>query len=112
MLRKGQWFIPILFVKLQHHVIRGDTEGPAGLLRLAPVSRVHVWGGHGAVVGVVVYVHGTPVIPCDVELYLCGEERMSVCDLLVMPFLARRKLSRHGLSSHFTPRKLCLVLQH
>lgn len=46
MLRKGHQLIPILFVKFQHHIICGNAEGPAGLLRLAPVSRVHVWGGH------------------------------------------------------------------
>ena len=74
--RKGRAFIPILFVKLQHHVVCGHAEGPAGLLGLAPVGGVHVWGGHGAVVGVVVHVHRTPVIARDVELYLCGEDRV------------------------------------
>lgn len=75
MWRKGLQLIPILFVKLQHHVICGNAEGPAGLLGLAPVGGVHVWGGHRAVVGVVVHVDRTPVIPRDVELYLCEEER-------------------------------------
>ena len=74
-LRQGRELIPILFVKLQHHVIRGHTEGPAGLLGLAPVGGVHVRGGHRAVVGVVVHVYWTPVIARDVELYLCGEDR-------------------------------------
>lgn len=87
MLRKGHKFIPILFVKLQHHIIRGNAEGPAGLFRLAPVGGVHVWGGHRAVVGIVVHVHRTPIIARDVELYLCRGESMGVHRLWIGPAL-------------------------
>jgi len=60
--------LPILLVKLQHHVVRGHAEGPPRLVVLPAVGVVHVRGGHGAVVGVVVDVHGAAVVACHVEL--------------------------------------------
>lgn len=69
--------LPILLVKLQHHVVCGHTEGPPCLVVLPPVGVVHVRGGHGAVVGVVVDVHGAAVVPRHIELNVWGvqEER-------------------------------------
>lgn len=60
--------IPILLIKLQHHVVRGDAERPAALVVLLAIHLLHIRGGHRAVVGVVVGVDGAAVVPCDVEL--------------------------------------------
>lgn len=65
--------LPILLVKLQHHVIRGHAERPPRLVVLLAVSMVHVRGGHGAVVGIVVHVHGAAVIAGDIEFNVCVE---------------------------------------
>lgn len=69
--------LPILLVELQHHVVRGHAEGPPRLVVLPAIGVVHVRRGHGAVVGVVVDVHGAAVVARHVELDVWGgRERM------------------------------------
>lgn len=60
--------IPILLVKLQHHVVRGNAQWASALVVLLLALRlVHVRGGHGAVVGVVVGVDRAAVAAGQVE---------------------------------------------
>lgn len=60
--------VPILLVKLQHHVVRGDAERPSALVTLFAVCLIHIWRRHGAVVGIVVCVDRAAVVSRDVEL--------------------------------------------
>lgn len=63
--------IPILLVKLQHHVVSGDAQWASALVVLLLALRlVHVWRGHGAVVGVVVGVDRAAIAACQVEFNL------------------------------------------
>lgn len=63
--------IPILLVKLQHHVVRGNAQWASALVVLLLALRlVHVRGGHGAVVGVVVGVDRAAVAAGQVEFDL------------------------------------------
>lgn len=60
--------IPVLFIELQHHVVRGDAERPSTLVVLPAVDLIHVGRRHQAVIGVVVGVDRAPIVPSDVEL--------------------------------------------
>lgn len=60
--------IPVLFIELQHHVVRGDAERPPTLVVLPAIDLIHVRRRHRAVVGVVVGVDRAAVVPRDVEL--------------------------------------------
>lgn len=63
--------IPILLVKLQHHVVGGDAQWASALVvLLLALGLVHVRRGHGAVVGVVVGVDRAAVAACQVEFNL------------------------------------------
>lgn len=57
--------IPVLLVKLQHHVVCGNAQWASALVVLLLAIRlVHVWRGHGAVVGVVVGVYRATIAAC------------------------------------------------
>lgn len=61
--------LPVLFVKLHHHVVRGNAEGASALVMgLLAIRLVHVWRRHGAVIGVVVCMDGAAVAAGQVEL--------------------------------------------
>lgn len=63
--------IPILLVKLQHHVIRGDAQRATALVvLLLAIGLLHIWRGHGAVVGVVIGVYRATIAACQVEFNL------------------------------------------
>lgn len=62
--------IPVLLIKLQHHVVCGDAERPPALVVLLAIHLLHIWRRHRAVVGVVVGVDGAAVVSCDIELDL------------------------------------------
>lgn len=65
--------LPVLLAELQHHVVGGHAEGPPGVLVLPALAVLHVGGGHGAVVGVVVHMQGAAVVPRHVELDVWGD---------------------------------------
>lgn len=68
-----QMYIPVFLVKLQHHVVRGNAEGPSALILHLAFWLVHVRGRHGAVVGVVIGVDGAAVVTRHIKFNLCDE---------------------------------------
>ena len=72
------YVVPVLLVELQHHVVRGDAEGPSALVVLPAVHLIHVRRRHRAVVGVVVGVDGASVVPRHVELDFYVKERRKI----------------------------------